>query len=71
MIHIREWDLHVSHPMRVVFPDQDHSCEQAQKAMYGATRKIRKYNSSVESQLDLFDKVVAPVVLYCSEIWGF
>ena len=39
--------------------------------MYGAIRKIRQYNLSVESQLDLFDKVVAPVLLYGCEIWGF
>ena len=39
--------------------------------MYGAIRKIRQYNLFVESQLDLFDKVVAPVLLYGCEIWGF
>jgi hypothetical protein len=48
-----------------------HLCEQAQKAMYGAIRKIRQYNLSVECQLDLFDKIVAPVLLYGCEIWEF
>jgi hypothetical protein len=44
---------------------------QAQKAMYGAVRKIRQYDLSVEYQLDLFDKVVAPVLVYGCEVWRF
>lgn len=48
-----------------------HLCEQAQKAMYGVIRKIRQLNLPVECQLDLFDKVVMPVLLYGCEVWGF
>lgn len=44
-----------------------HLCEQAQKAMYGVIRKIRQFNLP----LDLFDKVVMPVLLYGCEVWGF
>jgi hypothetical protein len=39
--------------------------------MYEAIQKIRQYNSSVECQFHLFDKVVAPVLLYGCEIWRF
>lgn len=46
-------------------------CEQAQKAMYGVIRKIRQFNLPVDCQLDLFDKVVMPVLLYGCEVWGF
>ena len=45
--------------------------EQAQKTMYGIIKKIREFNLSLECQLDLFDKVVEPVLLYGSEVWGF
>ena len=45
--------------------------EQAQKAMYGVIRKIRQFNLPLECQLDLFDKIVVPVLLYGCEIWGF
>lgn len=40
-----------------------HLCEQAQKAIYGLIRKICQSNLPVESQLDLFDTVDAPVLL--------
>lgn len=48
-----------------------HLCEQAQKAMYEVIRKIRQFNLPVDCQLDLFDKVVMPVLLYGCEVWGF
>ena len=45
--------------------------KQVQKAMYGVIRKIRQFNLPLECQLDLFDKIVVPVLLYGCEIWGF
>ena len=48
-----------------------HLYEQAQKAMYGIIRKIREFKLPVECQFDLFDKVVVPVLLYGSEVWGY
>lgn len=47
-----------------------HLCTQSQKAMYGIIRKIRFFDMSFDIQLDLFDKVVLPVLLYSCEIWG-
>lgn len=46
-------------------------CEQAQKAMFGVIRKIRLFDLPFECQLDLFDKVVVPVLLYACEVWGY
>jgi hypothetical protein len=34
-------------------------------------KKKKYHNLSVSCQLDLFDKVVKPIVLYGSEAWGF
>lgn len=48
-----------------------HLCDQAQKAMYGVIRKIRQFNLPVTCQLELFDKMVVPVLLYGCEVWGF
>lgn len=48
-----------------------HLCEQAKKAMYGVIRKIRHFNLPFDCQLDLFEKVVMPVLLYGCEVWGY
>jgi hypothetical protein len=34
-------------------------------------KRGRTHNLSVECQLELFDKMVNPILLYGSEIWGF
>ena len=39
--------------------------------MYGVIRKIRQFNLPIDCQLDLFDKIVIPVLLYGCEIWGY
>ena len=39
--------------------------------MYEVLRKGRIHNSSIKCQLDLFDKIVKPILLYGCEIWGF
>ena len=43
----------------------------AKAAMYDIIRKGKLHNLSVECLLDLFDKVVKPILLYGSEVWGF
>ena len=45
--------------------------EKDRKAMYGVISKCRNHNLSIDCQLDLFDKVVKPVLLYGCEVWGF
>lgn len=39
--------------------------------MYGVIRKIRHFNLPFDCQLDLFEKVVMPVLLYGCEVWGY
>ena len=47
-----------------------HLTKQASKAMYGVLRKIRYFNLPVDCQIDLFDKVISPILLYGCEVWG-
>jgi hypothetical protein len=44
--------------------------EKASKAMYDILSKGRVHNLSV-SVLDLFDKIIIPMLIYGSEIWGY
>jgi hypothetical protein len=39
--------------------------------MYEVLRKGIIHNLSIKCQLDLFDKIVKPILLYGCEIWGF
>ena len=41
------------------------------KAMYEVLKKDRKHNIFISCQLDLFDKLVKPILLYSCEVWGF
>lgn len=45
--------------------------ERGTKAMYGIIKKARTLNLSIDCQIDMFDKMVLPILLYGSEIWGF
>ena len=45
--------------------------EKAKKAMYEVLKRGRTHNLSIICQLELFDKIVKPILLYGSEIWGF
>ena len=45
--------------------------EQGIKAMYSVLSKCRANHLSIECQLEMFDKVVVPILLYGSEVWGF
>lgn len=48
-----------------------HLVEQASKALYGVLRKIRYFSLPINCQLDLFDKVINPILLYSCEVWGY
>jgi len=45
--------------------------EKASKVMYDILNKERVHNLSVSCQLDLFDKIIIPMLTYGSEIWGY
>jgi hypothetical protein len=40
------------------------------KAMYEIPKRGKFHNLSISCQLDLFDKVVKPILLYGCELWG-
>jgi hypothetical protein len=41
------------------------------KAMYEVLKIGRMYKLSIKCLLDLFDKVIKPILLYSCEVWGF
>ena len=43
---------------------------QGRKALYSILKKSRKLNLPIDLQIDLFDTIVAPVLLYGCEVWG-
>lgn len=45
--------------------------EQAQKALYALYYKVNNISIPIDLQLKLFDSLVAPILTYSSEIWGF
>lgn len=45
--------------------------DKATKAMFGILSKCKCHNLSHECQLDLFDKMLQPILLYGCEVWGF
>lgn len=70
---VKEYNyLGISFPLSGSFcKAKKHLCTKSQKAMYGIIRKIRYFDMSFDIQLDLFDKVVLPVLLYSCIIWGY
>ena len=44
--------------------------EQANKALFSLLRKARNLDLPYDIQLDLFNKMIKPILLYGSEIWG-
>ena len=47
-----------------------HIAEQANKALFSLLKKIRLLSLPYDIQIDLFDKLVKPILLYGCEIWG-
>ena len=45
--------------------------EQARKAMFSVLMKSRKLQLSIDLQLQLFDSMIVPILLYGSEVTGF
>ena len=45
--------------------------DQAQKALFALYTKIRNLNIPLDIQLQLFDSLIEPILLYGSEVWGF
>ena len=47
-----------------------HSYEQANRAMLCLISKARKLKLPIDIQLELFDSLTCPIVLYGCEVWG-
>jgi hypothetical protein len=45
--------------------------DQSQKALFAMYRKIKNITLPVDLQLQLFDTLIVPILLYSSEVWGF
>ena len=54
----------------IFFKARSRLTEQARRASFAVIRKSKKLNLPVDLQLKLFDNMVAPILLYGSEIWG-
>ena len=48
-----------------------HIADQANLALFSLLRKIRILNLPIHMQIDLFDKMVKPILLFGCELWGF
>ena len=48
-----------------------HLSDKALRAMYEVLRFGRQYELSIKGQLELFDRLVKPIMLYGCEVWGF
>jgi hypothetical protein len=45
--------------------------DRASRAMFALLRTCRQLSLPVDIQIDLFDKMIAPILVYGCEIWGF
>ena len=50
---------------------KNHLLEQGRKAMFSVFKKTKKLNLPIDMQLQMFDCMVVPILLYGSEIYGY
>ena len=53
------------------FKTKQEIAKQATKAMYSLIKKCKHLCLPINIQIDLFNKMVKPILLYGCEIWGF
>ena len=53
------------------YSTKKHIAEQGTKALYSLLSKARNLQSPVDIQIELFQKLVKPILLYGCEVWGF
>ena len=45
---------------------------QALKGIFKMNKQLNKFtNLTVKHRIDLYDKLIYPMLSYCSEVWGF
>ena len=54
-----------------MFCSPHNASRKGKKAMHEVLKRGRTLNLSVECQLEVFDKMIKPILLYGSDIWGF
>jgi hypothetical protein len=45
--------------------------DKATTAMFNVIARCKEHNLCFDCQLDLFDKIIQPILLYGCEVWGF
>ena len=50
---------------------QNNQIGKAKRAMYSIMIKSKKLRLPIDIQLELFDRLVVPIMIYGSEVWGF
>ena len=53
------------------YSTKEQLANQAEMAMYSLIRKSRSLMMPIDLQIELYDKMVHPILLYGSEVWGF
>ena len=53
------------------FKTKKYIADQATKAVFSLIKKARNMHLTIDLQLELFDKLVKPILLYGCEVWGF
>jgi hypothetical protein len=53
------------------FWQKKHLADKALKAMYEVLKMGRMYKLSIKCLLDIFDKMIKPILLYGCKVWGF
>ena len=53
------------------FKTRQHIAAQGKKAVYGLLKKVRNMQLPVDMQVELFNKLLKPILLYGCEILGF
>ena len=53
------------------YATKKHLASQADKAMHSLIKKTRSLLLPTDLQIELFDKLVKPILLYGSEVWSF
>ena len=48
-----------------------HLADKALKGMYEVLKMGRMYKLSIQCLLDIFDKMINPILLYGCKVWGF
>ena len=50
--------------------EQNYALQQGNRSMFSLISKCRAQNLDIDLQIELFDSLVQPVMLYGSEVWG-